>query len=228
MDESQRAAGQLRDDRACSISIGASRTIGNYVIPDIIRRLRKEFPSLQVALDVTTPLQVASRVTAGAIDVGLIDRPIADVGLEQIPFQVDELVLVLPPDHRWARREAVDPRELETEPFIAREGDSYTRALTEAALAHLGIVLQPCMELRGPEAIKAAVRAGLGISIVSISTLHLELEARLLKSVPMRGLRIERPFLAIRAASPNGGNGNSSKVVSFLMSMLESPGLAKR
>ena len=121
----------------------------------------------------------------------------------------------------------MDPRELETEPFIAREGDSYTRALTEAALAHLGIVLQPCMELRGPEGVKAAVRAGLGVSIISISTLRLELEARVLRTIPLRGLRIERPFVAIRLASANGGNGGSSKVASYLLSMLGSPDLAK-
>lgn len=221
VDESQRATGQMRDDGVSGISIGASRLIGHYVLPDIIRRLRKEYPSVQITLEVTTPLQVASQVAAGTVDVGLVDRPIADVGIVQRAFHTDELVVVVPPDHRWARRDALDPRELETEPFVARERDSYTRALTEAALAPLGIVLQPSMELRSPEGIKSAVRSGLGISIISKAAIGLELQARVLQTVPLRGMKIERPFLAIRAAGANGSSG--SRAVGFLLSMLEGP-----
>ncbi len=226
VDESQRATGQMRDDRAYGISIGASRLIGHYVLPDIIRRLKKEYPSVQVTLDVTTPLQVASQVTAGTIDVGLVDRPIADVGIVQSVFYTDELVVIVPPDHRWARRDAVDPRELETEPFIARERDSYTRVLTEAALAPLGIVLQPSLEARSLEGIKSAVRSGLGISIIAKSAIGLELLARVLQTVPIRGLRIERQFHVIRAAGADGGNG--PRAVGFLMSLLEGPDSPKK
>jgi DNA-binding transcriptional LysR family regulator len=228
VDEGQKAAGQLRDDRICAIAIGASRTIGHYLLPDALRRLKEEYPGIQIGLHIGSTPQIASSATAGAVDVGLIERPIADGDLEQRPIVLDELVLIVPPDHRWARRDSVDPRELDTEPFIAREGDSYTRILTEAALARLGVVLQPAMELRSPEGVKAAVRAGLGVSIISISAVRLELAARLLQTVPLRGLRIERSFSAVRSTNGSANNGTGGKVVSFLLSLLENSGEAKR
>jgi LysR family transcriptional regulator, transcriptional activator of the cysJI operon len=226
-EEAQRATGQLREDRVCNLSIGASRTIGYYILPDILRRLKKESPGAQVTLEIGTTAQIATLANSGAVDIGLVERPVVDVGLEQRTFSVEELVLIVPPDHRWARRDSVDPRELETEPFIAREVESHTRTLTEAALARLGIVLQPYLALRSPEGVKAAVRAGLGVSIASANAVRLELGSHLLQAVSLSGLRIERPFSTVRPKI-SAENGNGPKTVGLLLSMLESPDLAGR
>ena len=197
VDESRRTMAAFREVDAGDLVVGASLTIGSYLVPSIFGRFHRLHPGVRLVLDIAPTHQVASQVTDGALDVGLVEGPVDDPDLITEPFHMDELVLIVANNHRWATREQVSVAELPEDPFLAREPGSGTQEIIQERLAEQGIKLRPTLELGSPEALKQAVRAGLGVAIVSRATVALELEAGLLTSVPLSGLQLTRPFQTV-------------------------------
>jgi DNA-binding transcriptional LysR family regulator len=110
---------------------------------------------------------------------------------------LDELVLIVPPGHPWARRPRLDPARLSQERLLTREEGSATRLVTERALLQGGVKIGRTMELGHTEAIKQAVMAGLGVAFVSVYAVRGELETGRLQQVRLRKLRIQRHFHVI-------------------------------
>jgi DNA-binding transcriptional LysR family regulator len=109
----------------------------------------------------------------------------------------DELVLIVPPGHRWSRRREIPPDLLGAERLLVREEGSASRQVTERALQHVGARIGPTMELGHTEAIKQAVMAGLGVAFVSLHAIGAELRAGQLSALRLRGYRIRRHFHVI-------------------------------
>jgi DNA-binding transcriptional LysR family regulator len=119
----------------------------------------------------------------------------------------DELVLFVSPQHPWAERESVTKDELMEEPFITREMGSGTRDVIEESLAKEGVTkLNVAMELGNSSAIKTAVQAGLGVSILSRRAIQPQLESGIIKQVRIKDVVLDRDFYLItvseRYASP--------------------------
>jgi len=110
---------------------------------------------------------------------------------------LDELVLVVPPGHAWARRREIAPEQLAGQPLLMREAGSATRSVTERALQRAGVRFRVAMELDHTEAIKRGVMAGLGIAFVSRQAVRGEVAGGRLRALRLRGLRIERHFHVI-------------------------------
>src|SRR6266545_2476089 len=120
---------------------------------------------------------------------------------------LDELVLIVPPGHRLARRRAVAPAVLADQRLLLREEGSATRQVTERALQHAGVRFAASMELGHTEAIKQAVMAGLGVAFVSVHAARGEVASRRLCALRLKGARIRRHFHVIhneaRTLSPS-------------------------
>lgn len=158
--------GELRRGR---LHLAASQTIANYWLPRHIHAFRTRFPGVEVHLTIGNTTTVAADVRDGNADLGFVEGDIRedDVMIERIAD--DELILVVPPAHRWAKAAPV-PSELAREHWILREAGSGTRAIFEDALPGLGLArdaLNVVLELPSNEAVRSTVEAGAGVTVMS-------------------------------------------------------------
>lgn len=154
--ESNELGGELR--------VGASNTIGNYLVGDLLGDFVAAHAQVRVHLEVGNTVGIADGVLAHALDVGCVEGPLVHPDLVLLPWRHDRLVVCARSDHPLARRRRLRPADFVAARWILREPGSATRSVFEhAALPVLG-PLSVALELGQSEAIKQAVLAGLGIS----------------------------------------------------------------
>lgn len=186
------------------VHIGASTTVADYVLPDLLGDFKRQWPNVEISLDVANSDEITERVIAATIDLGVVEGPITGDRTAVELMQVDHLVVVMNPEHALASMDFVEPGALVTEPFVGREPGSGTREVIAAYLKENGLdydELRIYLELASPEAIKTAVEAQAGISIMSRSTVDKEVELGTLRAVALTP-RLEREFSLVH---PTGG-----------------------
>ena len=196
--EAQRALSELRGSQDSSLRLGASPTIGAYVLPQMLADFKRQYPALRLIAEIRATYYVAEALQAPAIDVGLVEAAVDSDALVVETFLDDELVLTVPAGHPWAGRTSVAPAELQGQPLVAREPGSGSRMLVEESLRALGVEIVPFLELGGVEAIKNAVLAGLGISFISRHAIEAEVRLGTLVAVAVEGLDLRRPFYCLQ------------------------------
>ncbi|WP_297206552.1 DNA-binding transcriptional regulator YeiE [uncultured Pluralibacter sp.] len=173
----------FREDNG-ALRVYASSTIGNYILPEIIARYRRDFPALPLELSVGNSQDVINAVADFRVDIGLIEGPCHTVEIVAEPWLEDELVVFAAPGSPLLSREITLP-QLAAEPWILRERGSGTREIVDyLLLAHLP-KFQLMMELGNSEAIKHAVRHGMGISCLSRRVIAEQLDSGTLVEVPV-------------------------------------------
>ncbi len=192
--DAARAIEEFRGLKRGRLSVGASLTIGGYLLPEMLAEFHRRQPEIELQVEIGNTEHVQQALLAGTIELGMTEGPLAADELESTVFFQDELVAVAPPDHPLLRKGIVTVRELGREPMILREEGSGTRAVVERALHRKGIAVQPVLSLASPEAIKNAVAAGLGVAIVSRLIVAAEVRAGSLGIVPVADLSILRPL----------------------------------
>lgn len=198
LEGAREAIGELQGLRRGSLLIGGSTTPGIYVLPRLVAAFRTRYPGIEVSLRIANSRLIEERVRANELDLGIVGGHFLERGERCLAAGLlDELVLVVPPRHRWAGRRAIAPGQLRDEPLLMREEGSATRRVTERALERVGVRVEAAMELDHPEAIKQTVMAGLGVAIVSVHTIRGELAAGRLRAVRLRGVPIRRHFHVI-------------------------------
>ncbi|HUH65707.1 MAG TPA: selenium metabolism-associated LysR family transcriptional regulator [Syntrophales bacterium] len=176
------------------LNIGASITIGIYILPEVLGRFRSMHPKIDVRLEIALNRQIADMLLDNSIDFGFLGAPVHDDRLIATPFFHDELVLIVPGNHEWAKRDRIDPPDLLSCPFIFSGRGSGTREVIEERLSRMGIVLKNTMEFGHTEAVKKAVEAGLGVSIVSRATVSREERLGVVKTLSVSGIDLKRTF----------------------------------
>lgn len=193
LDDLQVEINQLKGLKAGHLRIAASATAGTYLLPPLLGRFKRNYPGVEVTLEIHNSQQVEQRILEHQqLDLGVTERPVAEHALYSEPFDTDELVVIVSPDHRLAAKETVLPSDLQGERFILREPGSGTRTLLDEEFSRLDIRVKPIMELGSTAAVKQAVAAGLGVSIVSRRSIRLEVDAGLLKALRCPGMRLIR------------------------------------
>jgi len=135
------------------------------------------------------------RLLGNEAELGVISHDVLDSGLEFQEFFRDHIVLIVPAEHPWSRREYVDPSELLEQPFIIREPTSGTRRMMLAELGKHDIVLDDMnilMEIGNAEAIIKTLEAGFGVSFVSRLAAEWALEQGGVVEVPVAGFDLHR------------------------------------
>ncbi|GFO53829.1 LysR family transcriptional regulator [Geomonas sp. Red276] len=158
------------------LKVGASTTIGNYLLPLLVGAFERQYPRARVLLEVGNTKQIEEAVESGAYDLGLIEGPPHIPSLKVRPWKKDELVVVVGRGHPMASAGTPTCAELATTRWIMREVGSGTREIFEKALSAAGIPCEIAMELGHTEAIKKAVEAGLGVGCLSRMAVQRELD----------------------------------------------------
>lgn len=187
---------QLFREANGAIRVFASSTIGNYILPEVIAHYRRDFPELPLELSVGNSQDVITAVADFRVDIGLIEGPCHAAEIIAEPWQEDELVVFAPPSSPLLQGE-VTLEALAAAPWILRERGSGTREIVDyLLLSHLP-QFQLGMELGNSEAIKHAVRHGLGISCLSRRVIAEQLETGTLVEVPLPLPRLVRTLWRI-------------------------------
>ncbi|NKS03950.1 LysR family transcriptional regulator [Rhodococcus hoagii] len=184
----------LRGERDANLTVAASMTIAEYLVPGWTVAMRRKYPNVVTSVRLLNSTDVAAQVRAGEADLGFVEGPTAPDGLRAVEVAHDELVVIVPPDHKWIARAPIDPSELAATPLIQREPGSGTRTTLEHAVP--GCV-DPLLELTSCTAVKAAVVAGNAPAVVSSLAVEADLHDGRLASVPVQGLRMPRRLLAV-------------------------------
>lgn len=153
------------------LKVGATLAIGNYLAIAIMSRFMREQVDAQVKLEVANTASIAQKIKSFELDIGLIEGDIQDPELEVIAWHDDELAVFCAPEHHLAQKGTLTDRDLLESSWIMREPGSGTRQVFERAMHGLLPHFKVVAELQHTEAVKNAVRQGLGISCLSRITL---------------------------------------------------------
>jgi LysR family transcriptional regulator, low CO2-responsive transcriptional regulator len=178
------------------LSIAVASTV-NYFAPRLLAVFHQRYPGIALRLDVTNREQLVRLLEANAVDMVLMGLPPEAVDVESEAFMENPLVIIAPPEHPLARERDIPLTRLAAEVFVMRESGSGTRQAMERFFAEHGIAIRHGMQMTRNEAIKQAVRAGLGLSVVSLHTVELELETRRLVIVDVQEFPIERQWYLV-------------------------------
>jgi DNA-binding transcriptional LysR family regulator len=194
---------------AGTLTVGASTIPGEYVLPPLIGAFREKFPRVSIALQISDTRGIVEAVLDGRVELGMVGaRPDQRV-LQAVELMPDELVVVVPPAHAWVGRKEVTVADLASEPLIVREPGSGSREAVEKALETAGLRLdglRVIAEIGSTSAIKQAVKAGMGVSLMSRRAVDDEARSGLLGCVKIKDLAVTRHFYVVthsnRSRSP--------------------------
>lgn len=172
-----------------------------YFLPTLLARFHAEHPAIEVRLRLGNREQLVALMQASEVDLSVMGRPPRDWPNRAEPFALHPHVLVTGPEHPFARLERVPAAALAREPFIVREPGSGTRAALEEYLGQHHLQPTFLMEMDSTEAIKQAVMAGLGVSLLSLHTIGLERRHGLIAVPAVEGLPLMRRWHLVSAAA---------------------------
>ncbi|WP_418038524.1 selenium metabolism-associated LysR family transcriptional regulator [Paenibacillus xylanilyticus] len=200
-DEAMSAFTQMLQGR---LQLGASLTIGEYVLPRMLGPFARQYPDISIVMKVMNTTQIMDDILKHQLNFGLIEAPIHHPDMIVEPVMQDELKLIVPAGHALADRGEVELEDVMAYPFVLREKGSGTRQVMEDQLQKKNIDPQDMnvvMELGSTGAVKSAVEAGVGITMLSPSSVQHELALGLVHIVEIRGLEFKRQFYAIHLKS---------------------------
>lgn len=192
VEDARHAIEELQGLERGSLRIGASTTPGMYIIPGTIARFKEFHPQIDVHLGIRDTREIEDGVIRNEFDFGFVGGHLAGDEVDVLPWLTDELVLIVPPTHRLARKNILKREDLAKERFIGRESGSATRATVADRLKEWEIQLETVMEMENPESVKKAVQSGLGIAFISKFAVETELKAKALAIVRIPKLAISR------------------------------------
>ncbi|MGG0795696.1 LysR family transcriptional regulator [Brevibacillus laterosporus] len=167
VDETRLELQALKQEVSGLLSLGASYTIGEYFLPKQLVMYTKEYPKVQTQVKINNTREIIEALIDEKIEVGLIEGSISSSDVDVQVFMEDQLVLLVPNDHSLARKKVATQADLENQVWIFRESGSGTREQSDQIIQELGIQVKRYYEFSSSQAVKEAVMAGLGMSIVS-------------------------------------------------------------
>jgi len=198
-DKMEDAVREMTGDVSGVVNLGASTTIAEYMLPALLGDFKTNFPEVNIRLKVSNTEGIVSMIENNEIDLGIVEASVSNKNLDVEICRQDELVAIVPPSHALASCEKLTAEELLKHPFICREKGSGTREVIEQYMEdhHNSHEIDLCMELGSPEAIKGAVEAGMGLSVMSLVTISKELKLGALVAIPLDP-PLERSFSFVR------------------------------
>lgn len=193
--ETEKAINEMTGTTRGIVKLGASTTIGEYILPMILSSYHESFPNVRVRMTVDNTRLIVRKLEDATIDVGMVEGPVQNKNIQIAPCLEDELILVLPINHPLADRKEVPMDLLSKHPFVSREEGSGTRAVIADHFKAAGINyddLNMVLELGTTESVKAAVEGNVGFSIVSSVSIRKELRLKTLTAHRIEGISMKR------------------------------------
>ncbi len=198
-DDMTRSITDMTGEVSGIVTLGASTTVAEYMLPLLIGEFKVEFPEVVISLKEDNTEHIVQMVENNEIDIGIVEGSVLNKNLIVEECHTDELVVIMPNNHELAKREFVTVKDISQHPFVSRESGSGTQEAIQNYVEKHGDhdFLDICFELSSPGAIKGAVEAGMGISVLSRSTINKELKLNSLTAVQLSP-KLERPFSVVR------------------------------
>ena len=204
-EQAQAALEQARGDAAGTLRIGASMTVTQYVLPQMLGSFLQQHPRVELAVQSGNTERIVALLGEGEIDLGMIEGPVSSRDVFRQRILEDRMALIVGRRYTWPGKASVPARALAEVPLLVRERGSGSRRVVELALRRAGVRLRDlriAMELDSIGAIVSAVEAGLGAGFVSQFAIRKELKLGTVRVVPVEDLDIRRDFTLIRAFGP--------------------------
>jgi DNA-binding transcriptional LysR family regulator len=208
-EEAQQAINQHKGGLKGHLALGASTIPGAYILPPLAAIFKREHPEVTISLHISGSRDIVRGVIDGTCEVGMVGARFEETRVHYETFAQDELVLAVPAAHPWASRSTVRPSELAGQPFIMRERGSGTRKVMEEALTDHAVnpgSLHVVLEVGGNEAVRQALKAGAGISVISYRAIEDEIRHKMLAALRIHGVKMVRDFFLVthksRSRSP--------------------------
>ena len=195
--EAEQALAEFKGGLKGSLCIGGSSIPGSYVLPPLIARFKQEYPGVKIHLQIGDSRAACRSVAEGHCDLAAVGAKFDDARLRFEPLADDEMMLVVPRSHAWARKRTARLKDLLGQPFIVREVGSGSRQFAEQTLAARGLDprdLTVVAEMGSNEAVRQAVKAGFGMAIISHRAVEDDLRAGALAAVRLDSVRFVRQF----------------------------------
>ncbi len=191
---------RLREEVTGEMIIAASTIPGDFLLPSLLAKFRTLHPTVRARAFISDSVNVVAEVREGIYDVGFCGFLPEGQELESLKIGQDEIVLIVFPEHPFARRKVISLDDLEGEPLIFREETSGTQRTLEALLSQAGFDIKtqsPSLVLSTTQAIVSAVELQAGIAFVSNLAIKKSLALGLVKQVPVKGLKLNRDFYCV-------------------------------
>ena len=195
--EARQALSGFQGKMSGDLVVGASTIPGEYVLPALLGRFKDKYPEIAVTLLIGDSQAVVDWVAEGRVELGVVGARLAQRSVDYRELMPDEEVVIVPPAHPWFGRKQIALDDLAGEPLLLRERGSGTRAALEHALAAAGVEfasLRIVGEMGSTQAIKQAVKAGVGISVLSRRAIDEEVRVGSLAAVRVKDVKITRSF----------------------------------
>ncbi|WP_353686884.1 selenium metabolism-associated LysR family transcriptional regulator [Thermodesulfovibrio sp. 3462-1] len=177
-----------------NLHIAASSIPGTYILTRLISSFRKIYPEISIQIDISDSKTVIESLLSGKVTLGIVGTKLHKSKIDYLPFMNDELVIVSP---QFIEESFIEPHEILKYPFIMREEGSGTRKEMERWLNEMGIDIEKlnvACTLSSTDAVKEAIKNGIGISILSIHSIKDETEYGTLKIVRIKNYTMSRTF----------------------------------
>ncbi|MFD2131768.1 LysR family transcriptional regulator [Pseudogracilibacillus auburnensis] len=183
-----------------TLHIGASPTIGEYLLPSLIGQFKRSHSLGKFTISIGNTPRILEELEENKIDIALVESAFQHQNFQKKEFANDRLIIVAAFNHPWSEDEEIDLFQLAEEKMLWRESESGTRLLVESALEQYGVLeqMEDTMELGSVQAIKSAVEANLGISILPELTVQKELTYKTLKELHVKNFELTRDFYVVQ------------------------------
>ncbi|MGG3308452.1 LysR family transcriptional regulator [Paenibacillus lautus] len=185
----------LRGEVTGALKVGASFTIGEYILPHLLAKFVLQYPHVDIQAKIANTDEIAQGVLANELGIGLVEGNVEykDI-LVTPPFMEDEMVLVAPRNHPLSLQKIIEPGVLQDQVWVLRENGSGTRAFSDQFIGELGLCIKRSFIFNSNQGVKEAVVAGLGLALLSRWVIRTELESGELCSISVKGQRFARYF----------------------------------
>ncbi|GAB6174318.1 LysR family transcriptional regulator [Paradesulfitobacterium aromaticivorans] len=188
---------ELRNVVKGNLKIGASFTIGEYVLPRLMAEYATQYPYVEIEVMIANTEEVIQALRANQLHIGLVEGKVTHTDILSEPFMEDEMILVVPPKHPLAGHQEVMAERLHDQVWILREHGSGTRMFSDYLIEEYKLSVKRSFVFSSSQGVKEAVAAGLGIALVSRLIVQRELTSGELIGLRIKGKRITRRFVII-------------------------------
>ena len=204
-EETCRAIEDLKNGERGNLTVGASQTIGTYLMPRVLALFGQNYPQINLNVQVDSTRNIARNIVDRQIDIAVVGGEVPDElkkNLEIESFVEDELLLIIPKSHPFASRneKIINKEDLYHLNYITLNSSSTIRKFIDNTLYSNGIetsAFEIVMQLNSIEAIKTAVSLGLGVAFVSSSAVEKEVELQTIEIINIENIKITRKLSII-------------------------------
>ena len=200
-EEAETALSQFKGLTKGALTLGGSTIPGGYILPETIGRFVQKHPEVKVSLIIKDTREIGEAILNGSVELAVTGAQLSDPAIYQEPLFEDEMRLMVPSTHPWAKRKSITLEMLKKEPFVTRETGSGTLKSLEERLSQAGfnpMDLRVVARMGNTVSVCEAIKCGVGVSILSGRAVKAELTAGTLAAIDVEGVNLSRTFYLTR------------------------------